>query len=153
MNIIIFHDNTIKEITDEQKEKIYQASSNPNIKHMRIDDDLIAFSSISRIVKEDNYYSQHPDKRPQYENYTFSDADEFRQLKERKMLERKNYKSILTRAEKERRPLEQMIKGLKRFIGGKPLSPKNSTPWFTGVTSGKAEALLEKMEAKLKLIK
>lgn len=138
MKTIIFHDGATKEITREQEQAIIQDSCSTK-KHIVIGGDLISFSSISRIVSTEDYYNQHPNKRPQYENYTFSEADEFNQLRERKMLEREKYVSPIKQAEKRKRPLEYMILGLKKFINNNK-------------STRKAEVLLAKMEEKLRII-
>jgi hypothetical protein len=59
---IIFHDGKSMDITDVQKEVIYKLSCNNNIKGVDINGEYIFFSSISRIIKSNNYqeYPQLP---------------------------------------------------------------------------------------------
>lgn len=145
MSIIIFHDNTTKDITDEQRDAIFEASSNPNIKNIRIGNSLIAFSSISRILDDNEYYSQLPEKKREYLNLDLKEEPyevELKQLKEQKLLEKQNYVSPIEQAKKKRKPLEYMIKGLEGYIN----SNRNQG-------TGKPEKLLEKMKFKLDSLK
>lgn len=76
--ILIYIDGSVKEISEEQKDKIY----NYNGKSFELDGGLVMMSSISKILPLDEYYRQYPNKRPyqpenQFDNYSESALDKY----------------------------------------------------------------------------
>jgi len=51
---IIFHDGKSVDITEQQKDAIYQLSGNPRMKGVDINGEFIFFGSIARIMKSAN---------------------------------------------------------------------------------------------------
>lgn len=89
---ITLNDRTQIEITQEQADKIFKLSSNPNIKTMLIDNQLIAFSAIATI----------------------------KPIEDRKSLPLPQYKPF-TR-EKRIRALECMLNGFKSHFGNRKMN-------------------------------
>lgn len=142
-HVIIFHDKSKKFINQATYNAIWNMSLSGNEK-LKIGENLIAFSAISKILTNDEYYAQYP--------------EENRKKQEQKALEYKNFdglgiKGIINRTESAS-AIKQMIRGLKDYIAStpeKPVCPNGvDKRWYKG-TNDPLE-ILEMMETKLRLV-
>ena len=133
---ILFVNGDKKQITEEEYNKIFQISSS-NTKGMWLNGEFISFSHIARIKPYEKGFNQ------EYSNFKI-DMGKPENL----------YLSAPVPAwenkTKQKRHLEQMIKGPKMYINGEPLSPRNATPQITGAKTQDPYHLLKIMEDKLK---
>lgn len=93
--VIIFYDNSRKFITEKVALGLYNSGS--KVKEFIVDRERISLASIAKILPLDSFYEQYPDQKPE------SVLPKFQ-----------GYSNLIELAPK--RGLEQMIKGLKRYI-------------------------------------
>lgn len=142
-HVIIFHDKSKKFINQATYNAIWNMSLSGNEK-LKIGENLIAFSAISKILTNDEYYAQYP--------------EENRKKQEQKALEYKNFNGLGFRGvidlAKTTFALESMIKGMKQYLAStpeKPVCPNGvDKRWYKGGEEPKE--LLQLMENKLKLL-
>lgn len=66
-HVIIFIDKSKQYITEVQANAIMERSSNIQFKNIQIDESLINFSSISKILTLEDFYQQYPEEKPSAE--------------------------------------------------------------------------------------
>jgi len=108
---IIFYDKSVREITDKQNEELVSAFM-ANEEALQIDNSLVVLKSIQKVLNENDYFKEYPDKRPMvYE-------DKF-----------KKYESIERRALNNKSWIKGIIKGIKQHIdeqGGMEMASQGS---------------------------
>lgn len=97
---IIFHDGKSVDITEQQKDAIYQLSGNPRMKGVDINGEFIFFGSIARIMKSTN--------QPSYP-----------------LLPTINETLGGFNLERKKRALNNIIKGFKKVFNGKEIPIKS----------------------------
>jgi len=97
---IIFHDGKSVDITEQQKEAIYQLSGNPRMKGVDINGEFIFFGSIARIMKSAN--------QPSYP-----------------LLPTINQTLNTFSVERKKRAIQNMINGFKRVFEGREMPAKS----------------------------
>ena len=64
--IILFHDNSTKEISEKIGKILTEKMENPNnMQGVNINGSFYKFSSIAKILTLNDYYQQYPDQRPE----------------------------------------------------------------------------------------
>lgn len=108
---IIFYDKSVREITDKQNEELVSAFM-ANEEALQIDNSLVVLKSIQKVLNENDYFKEYPDKRPMvYE-------DKF-----------KKYESIEKRALNNKSWIKGIIKGIQKHIneqGGMEMASQSS---------------------------
>jgi hypothetical protein len=104
-HVIIFDDKSTLFITKTQYDDVMKLSANKS--GFGIDGSYYKFNSISKLLTEEEYYEQYPDRKPIIKNV-------FKSLPEAPMTPHKRV-----------RALSEMIRGFKQYFKGKEL-PKNS---------------------------
>ncbi len=120
--VIIFHDGSKLFITSQQEELIYQISGTPT-KHIRIDGNMYAFSTMAKIIDLKDYYDQYPEQRPETREEIKIETDN-RTLEQIAESSKENYQGLL--------------KGLKQFIDEeitKGVTPKHAIELFNSKVS------------------
>jgi len=111
--VIVFHDDSTTQITEKQ----YNAIVGGEAKFIRLNGQLIARTSIAKILSLSDYYDQYPNKKPTvYE-------DKFKQ-----------YESIEQRAVSRPNWIKGIIKGIQQHIdeqGGAEHASKGSLELLT----------------------
>jgi hypothetical protein len=87
MHYIIYHDKSQEQVEDRVAEIIWQKSSE-GLKGVELNGSKYLFSSIAKILKEDDYFKQYPDRRPessfnQFEENYSAELNQVRQPTER----------------------------------------------------------------------
>jgi len=65
--VLMFYDGGHKFISKNQEEKFWEASYQTDQKGIKIDGDYTAFADVRRIVSQEEFFQQNPDKRPERE--------------------------------------------------------------------------------------
>lgn len=118
--VIIFHDKSHKFITQDQYHGIIMAQSNPNIKNIKLGDNLYYLGGINKILNIEEFYDEYPDKRPDPKFKTTS-----------------TYTSLTERVPVSGLP--SLVKGLQNFVDQEVT---------TGKIPHKAMSLLERYKTK-----
>ena len=134
---IVFNNSDEKHITGQQADEIYRHSCEPATKRILIDGELISFSHIARIKPYEKKLQQ------EYSNLKIDMGKPENLYLSAPLIDKTNNT-------KQKRHIEQMIKGLKMYINGEPLSPRNAMPQITGAKTNAPYHLLKIMEDKLK---
>ena len=106
MHIILFHDKSKKEITDEQYTKLLEQSVS-GAKGIEIGGSFYTFSSMAKIPKKEDYEREYPDEAPEARNV-------FQEL----YGNTRDYTPIELNAEQQKGLMKGLLKGLKQFIDG-----------------------------------
>lgn len=104
MHIILFHDKSKKEISDEQYAKLIQSSVS-GAKGIEIGGSFYTFSSIAKIPKKEDFEREYPEEAPEARNV-------FQEL----YGDTRDYKPLERTAEQNKNQLKGLLKGLKQFI-------------------------------------
>jgi len=121
MKYIIFHDKSFMEIPDEKYVAFIEASTS-DARGFDLNGQYVTFSSIAKILDQQEYYEQYPDRKPVPQYNEFEKYDGF------------DYKKI-----NRKRALQGFIKGFKQAM-----EEGHTSNWHTHE--------LEKMENKLKIL-
>lgn len=121
-HVLITYSKSTYFLTKNQEAKLKYIGLNDTIE---IDGNKIKGANIAEIIKIEEYYKQHPQKREEHTNYTF---EEFKSYQTTKI-------EPVTK-EKRIRALRSMIKGFKEYFSNKEI-PKHS------------QAILSRMEKSL----
>ncbi len=124
---IIFFDNTEKEITQEKYNQILDSTSTDAV-GIEIDGGFYKFSAIQKILDNEEYIEQYPQKQ----SYNYSQPYS--------SLKGLGYEGIINKTPN--KGLELMAKGLKRFIDNRKKS---------GLETLNPDNLLEKMRLRYSL--
>jgi len=123
---IVFYDRSVREITEEQNNELVSAFME-NDEKIQIGNSLITLKSIQKVLDENDYFKEYPDKKPVvYENKF------------------EKYESIEKRASSNSRWIKGIVKGIQQHIdeqGGAEHASKGSLE------------LLSKWQKKLELYK
>lgn len=60
---ILFHDNSVREINENQYSQFIESAFNNEV-GIQLGDSFIKHSSYKQILSEEDYYKQYPDRRP-----------------------------------------------------------------------------------------
>lgn len=112
MYIILFHDKSKKEITDEQYAKLLEVSAT-GAKGIEIGKSFYTFSSMAKIPNKEDYQREYPEEMPEARNV-------FEEL----YGNTRNYTPIESTAEQNKNRSRGLLKGLKQFIEGEPKGRK-----------------------------
>ena len=134
-HIILFHDKSKKYISHKAYEMIMSQIMG-GVEKLNIGGNLIAFSSIAKILSVEEYEKEYPRE-------VVRKLDEFKT------------EPVLRTELTHRKGLEGMIKGLKRYIGSTKQNPiigfHGEKCWYQGTE--KPLELLKEMESRLALLK
>jgi len=130
-NVIIFNDGSRKWVEKKVADSIIKAST-ANLKHIMIGDQMIRFSSIAKLLTNDEFDEQYPNEV----KGANPDVPLFKSPKE-------EYFSIEKQAEKRQSAYKSMLGGMKKFIDREQAK---------GVTPHNAIALYEEKLARYKKI-
>jgi hypothetical protein len=104
MHIILFHDKSKKEISDEQYAKLIQSSVS-GVKGIEIGGSFYTFSSIAKIPKKEDFEREYPEEAPEARNV-------FQEL----YGDTRDYKPLEQTTKNEQNQARGILKGLKKFI-------------------------------------
>ena len=108
---IVFNDHAVKEVSEQQANFLMEKSCEPGQIGIKIDGSFIKYSSVAKILSENEYFKQYPDKRPP--KYTIEpDNTIFLPNQMDRIL------SPIENKEKRIRAVTEMMKGLKKYIDG-----------------------------------
>lgn len=128
---IVFMDGSTMEITERAYNAIVELSLKPNTKMVKLKGQLVSLSSISKILTNEEYYEQYPDKRPAPKVPHISELQEVSW----EDISKGNFPNYTE--ERKGNALKFLMKGLQRFVDQ---SEKD------GKKSPKAISLLKQMQ-------
>lgn len=114
MHYIIYHDKSVELIEDKEAQILWDESCAGN-KGVEINGKKYIFSSFAKILNENDYFAQYPEKAP-------AERNEF-------VVPRSEYVSIEKMAEKRQGAFRGILKGLKQYIDEQladGVTPKNA---------------------------